>query len=185
MGAAMKVLVARVPTKAVRDQKMNDLQKKPVRVLAIDPGFDRMGIAVVEGDPSRPTLVWSDCVLPPKGTVEERLSVIQRAVAEAITKYEPDVFALEALFFSSNVKTALGVAEARGAVLAAAGEAGCRVIECSPQEVKLAVTGYGAADKKAVAQMLPHLLTLPPKKRLDDELDAIAVGICALTKSRR
>ena len=163
---------------------MNDAPKKIVRVLAIDPGFDRMGMAVVEGDPSRPTLVWSDCLTPAKGTVEKRLAAVYRAAAEAIKEHAPDVFALEGLFFSSNVKTALGVAEARGAVLAAAGAAGCRVIECSPQEVKLAVTGYGAADKKAVASMIPHLLTLPPKKRLDDELDAIAVGICALTKSR-
>lgn len=159
--------------------------KKIVRVLAIDPGFDRMGIAVIEGDPSKPTLVWSDCVTPTKGTVEERLAAVQQAVTEAIEKYTPDVFALEGLFFSTNVKTALGVAEARGAVLAAAGAAGCRVVECSPQEVKLAVTGYGAADKKAVANMIPHLLTLPPKKRLDDELDAIAVGIAALAKSPR
>ncbi|MDR3547899.1 MAG: crossover junction endodeoxyribonuclease RuvC [Candidatus Pacebacteria bacterium] len=158
--------------------------KKHVRVLAIDPGFDRMGIAVVEGDPSRPTLVWSDCVTPPKGGVEERLAVIYKVVSDALAEYVPDVFALETLFFSTNVKTALGVAEARGAVLAAAGKVGCRVIECSPQEVKLAVTGYGAADKAAVAKMIPHLLTLPPRKRLDDELDAIAVGIAALSKSR-
>lgn len=159
-------------------------ERKIVRVLAIDPGFDRMGIAVIEGDPSKPTLVWSDCVLPPKGEVEERLAFISDSVNSAIQKYAPDIFALEKLFFSTNVKTALGVAEARGAVLATAGSAGCRVVECSPQEVKLAVTGYGAADKKAVANMVPKLIALPPKKRLDDELDAIAVGIAALSKSR-
>jgi crossover junction endodeoxyribonuclease RuvC len=164
---------------------MNGSAKKIVRVLAIDPGFDRMGMAVIEGDPSKPTLVWSDCVSPPKGAVEERLAAVYKAAADAIKKYSPDVFAVETLFFSTNVKTALGVAEARGAVLAAAGVAGCRVVECSPQEVKLAVTGYGAADKKAVANMIPHLLTLPPKKRLDDEMDAIALGISALTKSRK
>ena len=73
------------------------------------------------------------------------------------------------------------VAEARGAVLAAAGKAGIEVQEYSPQEVKLAVTGYGAADKKAVAMMIPHLIALPPRKRLDDELDAVALGIAALT----
>jgi crossover junction endodeoxyribonuclease RuvC len=69
-------------------------------------------------------------------------------------------------------------------VLVAGGNAGLHAIECSPQEVKLAVTGYGAADKAAVMNMVPKLIALPPKKRLDDELDAIAVGIAALTKRR-
>jgi crossover junction endodeoxyribonuclease RuvC len=76
----------------------------------------------------------------------------------------------------------MSVAEARGAVLAAAGKAGVTVQEYSPQEVKLAVTGYGASDKKAVASMIPKLISLPEKKRLDDELDAIALGIAALTR---
>lgn len=151
-----------------------------MRILAIDPGFDRMGIAVLEGDASRPTLVWSDCVCPPKGEKEMRLSKIEQAVATAIRKYQPDVFALETLFFSTNKKSALGVAEARGAALSAAGAAGVTVREFSPGTVKLAVTGDGRADKAAVARMVPKLVSLSPKKRLDDELDAIAVGIAAL-----
>lgn len=153
-----------------------------MRILAIDPGYDRLGIAVVEGDPSRPTLVWSDCVLPEKGAPAERLATVSAAVSDALRKYRPDALGIETLFFSTNVKTALGVAEARGAVLAAAGLAEVPIIECTPQQVKLAVTGYGNADKKAIAQMVPKLITLPPKKRLDDELDAIAVGISALAQ---
>lgn len=151
-----------------------------MRVLAIDPGFDRLGIAVLEGDASKPTLVWSDCVQPPKGDKEMRLARVRAAVAVAITEYTPDVFALETLFFSTNKKTAFGVAEARGAALSAAGDAGIVVREYSPGTVKLAVTGNGRADKVAVAHMIPRLLSLPKKKRLDDELDAIAVGITAL-----
>lgn len=151
-----------------------------MRILAIDPGYDRLGIAIVEGDPSRPSLLWSDCVLPPKGALEERLACVSSAVRSAIEKYAPDALGIETLFFSINKKTALGVAEARGAILAAAGIASLPVIECSPQQVKLAVTGHGGADKKAVAQMIPRLIPLPPKKRLDDELDAIAIGITAL-----
>jgi crossover junction endodeoxyribonuclease RuvC len=151
-----------------------------MRILAIDPGYDRLGIAVVEGNASKPTLVWSDCVLPAKGTSEKRLAEVALAVTAAIATYAPDALGIETLFFSINKKTALGVAEARGAVLAAAGIASLPVIECSPQQVKLAVTGYGGADKKAVAQMIPRLLFLPEKKRLDDELDAIAIGITAL-----
>ncbi len=154
-----------------------------MRILAIDPGYDRMGIAVIEGNPSKPTYIWSDCILPPKGKKEERLGVVQQASERAIQEYQPDAIALESIFFSTNVKTAIGVAEARGAVLASAGRASLEVIECSPQEVKLAVTGYGAADKTSVMTMVPRLIELPPKKRLDDELDAIALAIAALTKS--
>lgn len=150
------------------------------RVLAIDPGYDRLGIAVVEGDPSRPTLLMSDCVLPPKGTPAERLACIWRAVEEAIETYAPDALGIETLFFSINKKTALGVAEARGVVLGVAGVASLPVIECSPQQVKLAVTGHGGANKTAIGRMIPRLLVLPKKKFLDDELDAIAVGITAL-----
>ena len=155
-----------------------------MRILAIDPGYDRLGIAVIEGNPSRPTLLWSDCVLPDKGAPEERLACVSRTVTAAIKTYTPDTLGIETLFFSINKKTALGVSEARGAVLAAAGRASLPVIECSPQQVKCAVTGYGGADKTAIAHMIPRLLVLPEKKYLDGELDAIAIGITALAAGR-
>ena len=151
-----------------------------MRILAIDPGYDRLGIAVIEGDPSRQTLLMSACVIPKKGAREERLARVFSAVTDAIVEYAPAALALETLFFSINKKTALGVAEARGAILAAAGNASLPVIECSPQQVKLAVTGHGGSCKAAVAAMIPRLLLLSEKKRLDDELDAIAIGITAL-----
>lgn len=151
-----------------------------MRILAIDPGYDRLGIAVLEGDPSRPTLIMSECVIPEKGAPEARLARVSRAVEDAVGTHRPNAVALETLFFSKNVKTALGVAEARGAVLAAAGRAGLPVIECSPQTVKLAVTGHGSADKASIARMVPKLVPLSVRKRLDDELDAIALGIAAL-----
>jgi crossover junction endodeoxyribonuclease RuvC len=157
---------------------------KGMRILAIDPGFDRLGIAVVEGNPSHPTLVWSECVQPPKGDKEMRLAVVASAVRDALRTYTPDYFALETLYFSTNKKTALGVAEARGVALGVAGEAGVPVREISPGTVKLAVTGNGRADKKAIARMIPLLVALSPKKRLDDEFDAIAVGIAALSMGK-
>ena len=155
-----------------------------MRILAIDPGYDRLGIAVLEGDPSRPKFIMSECVEPAKGAREERLTEVSDAVASAIRTYAPDALAIEKLFFSVNKKTALGVAEARGAVLAEAGKVGLLVIECSPQEVKLAVTGHGGARKADIAGMVPRLIALPEKKRLDDELDAIAIGITALALGR-
>jgi crossover junction endodeoxyribonuclease RuvC len=151
-----------------------------MRILAIDPGYDRLGIAVVEGDASHPVLVWSGCVTPEKGPSALRLAHVLKAVTEAIVTYTPDALAIETLFFSINKKTAFGVAEARGAVLAAAGTASLPVVEYSPQQVKSAVTGHGGADKSAVARMIPLLLKLPVRKRLDDELDAIGIGITAL-----
>lgn len=156
-----------------------------MRVLGIDPGFDRLGLAVIEGDPSRPTHIWSECVMPAKGTQDERLAAVYRAVRAAISTHSPDLVALETLYFSTNKKSAMAVAEARGAVLSAAGEAGLPVSEHAPGTVKLAVTGSGRADKKAVMSMVPKLLALPPKKRLDDEFDAIAVAICALSTAGR
>lgn len=152
-----------------------------MRILAIDPGFDRLGMAIVEGTASKPVVLWSDCVQPPKGLKEERLAAVHAAIGRAAKEYAPDIFALETLYFSTNKKTALGVAEARGAALSAASEAGLSVREYAPGTIKVAVTGNGRADKKAIAKMVPLLVSLPPRKRLDDELDAIAVGITALS----
>ncbi len=117
---------------------------------------------------------------PEKGAHEDRLASVSNAVTATIKEYAPDALAIETLFFSSNKKTAFGVAEARGAILAAAGHASLPVVEYSPQQVKSAVTGNGRADKAAVARMIPLLLILPKKKRFDDEWDAIAIGITAL-----
>lgn len=156
-----------------------------MRILGIDPGYDRLGVAVVEGDPSKPTLIMSTCVLPAKGASAERLALVSRAITEAIIEYVPDALAIETLFFGVNKKTAMGVAEARGAILAAAGIASLPVVESTPQQIKVAITGHGGADKKAVAAMIPRLLTLPKRKRLDDEFDAIAVAITALASQTR
>ena len=98
-------------------------------------------MAVIEGDSSRPTWVWSDCITPAKGLPEERLAAVGQAVCAAIKTHRPDVLAVETLFFSTNKKTALAVAEARGAILAVAGAEGVTVLEFSPGTVKLAVSG--------------------------------------------
>lgn len=151
-----------------------------MRILAIDPGYDRLGVAILEGNASRPVLIWSDCITPKRGARAERLAEVSQTITNAIKEYSPDALAIETLFFNKNIKTAVGVAEARGAILAVAGSISLPVIEYSPQQVKSAVTGHGGADKAAVSRMIPKLLTLPPKKRTDDELDAIALGITAL-----
>jgi len=143
------------------------------RSIAIDPGYDRMGAAVFEGS----TLIHSECFEPPKGGFAERLRAIHERVAALITEYSPSSLALETLFFSKNQTTAIKVAEARGVIELAAAEASIPVVEYSPQAVKTAVTGSGNADKEGVKKMAMLLLKLPEKKRLDDEYDAIALGV--------
>jgi crossover junction endodeoxyribonuclease RuvC len=151
-----------------------------MRILAVDPGFDRLGVAVVEGTLSKPILIFSDCITPPKGEKHERLAHILQEIDTLIVSHSPEVFALETLFFTNNARTAIGVAQARGVLLALAGKHKLAVVELSPQQIKVAVTGSGSAKKEAVAKMIPYLVQLPEKKRLDDEFDAIACGICAL-----
>ncbi len=143
------------------------------KVLAIDPGYDRMGIAVMEGN----KLLFSECFSPKKGVMAKRLGEIFEKVTALATLHTPDALAVETIFFSKNQKTAIAVAEARGVIIAAAACAHITVYEYSPQAVKIAVTGSGNAAKDAVIRMVEKLIVLPKKKRLDDEYDAIALAI--------
>ena len=143
------------------------------RSIAIDPGYDRLGIAVFEGT----ELIHSECYTPQKGAVPERLSAVFVHVTKLIKKYKPTSLAIESLFFNKNQKTAIHVAEARGAITVAAMQLGVTVHEYSPQAVKIAVTGSGNAAKDGVIRMVDRLVELPKRKRLDDEYDAIALGI--------
>lgn len=158
-----------------------------MRVLAIDPGFDRLGIAVVEKADGPEKVVFSECFLTDKAdSFYVRLAAVGARVMEMIDTYGPDALALETLFFSTNAKTAMRVAEARGVIIYQAASQGIPVAEYSPQDVKIAVTGYGRATKNQVTDMARRLARLDPaKKTLDDEMDAIAVGLahCAMYKT--
>lgn len=142
--------------------------------IAVDPGYDRVGIAVFEGT----TLLHSECFTPPKGELPDRLLGVYDRVRLLIQEFRPTSLAIETLFFNKNQKTAIAVAEARGAIVVAARGEGVEVYEYSPQAVKIAVTGSGVAAKDAVIRMVERLTSLPKKKRLDDEYDAIALGLC-------
>jgi crossover junction endodeoxyribonuclease RuvC len=157
-----------------------------MRVLAIDPGYDRLGVAVMEYMDGKEHLVFSTCVLTDKKSdLVDRLFVIGTTVSELITAHQPDTVAIETLFFNKNIKTAIGVAQARGIILYLAKKAGCVVHEFGPQEIKVAVTGYGNSDKDAVFSMVNRLVPNVPKNALDDEYDAIAVGITCLAQFGR
>lgn len=149
------------------------------KTIAIDPGYDRLGIAVFDGT----TLIHSECFVPPKGEFPTRLFTIHTHVSEILKEHKPKSLALETLFFSKNQKTAIKVAEARGVIQECAAAFGVSVVEYSPQAVKIAVTGSGNAEKSAVMRMIEKLVVLPKKKRLDDEYDAIALGIAHTASS--
>lgn len=148
-------------------------------ILAIDPGYDRCGVALIRVGHTA-TVEHSWCITTNKKDSQQiRLAYIYRAIEEAVATYTPAAIALETLFFSVNKKTALLVAEARGVVVVIAGLHNIPLIELSPQEVKMAMTGIGNADKTAVQKMVALTLKIDISNKLDDEIDAIALGMAA------
>ena len=156
-------------------------------VLAIDPGFDRIGLAVMMLERGKPKLLFSQCLKTDSKKVRsERLLAIGQKIKDVIKKWQPEALAVETLFFNTNITSAIGVAEARGIIIYEAAKAGMEIFEYGPQAIKIAVTGYGKADKVQMATMVKKLVNLPEKssKRLDDEVDAIAVGITHLATKK-
>lgn len=149
-----------------------------IRVISVDPGYDRLGIAVIEKKPgSKERLIFSDCCqTSPKESFVMRLTQVISLFKEKIAEYKPNFFAVETLFFSSNTSTAMRVAEVRGALLFIAKEAGLAIMEINPMQIKLAVTGDGKSDKAQMIKMI-QLITGLQKKAKDDEYDAIATGV--------
>lgn len=157
-----------------------------MRILGIDPGFERIGIAVIERKPKeKDTLVYSACfktkaVLP----FHERLALIGGEIERMIKEYQPRALAIEKLYFTTNAKTVMGVAEARGVIVYSASRNNLDIFEYTPPQIKVAVTGFGKADKKMVATMVPKLIKISTKIKSDDELDAIAIALTCLACER-
>lgn len=151
-----------------------------MKLLAIDPGFERIGIAVIEKTlKGKEVLLYSDCFkTSPKIPFVERLNLIGGEVARVIKEWDPSAFAIEKLYFATNKTTAMGVAEARGVLCYEAARAGLHFFEYTPIQIKVATTGYGKATKDQVLSMTAKLISLPEnKKMIDDEVDAIAIGL--------
>ena len=158
-----------------------------MRVLGIDPGFGLMGIAVVEKERgARERVLFSACVTT-DGTdpFPIRLTLVVNRVRQVMKKWKPDIVALETLLISKNQKTAMRVAETRGALIYAAETLGFRTREYSPSEIKLSAGGHGRADKKDVEKMVRLLVSFPKEKVLDDEIDAVAVALTAIARDRK
>ena len=150
-----------------------------MRVLGIDPGLGRTGVAVVEGRAGSLHLVVADC-LETDGAQGDgaRLLDLSRRLARLAGDLHPDVAAVERLFFSTNRATAMRVSEARGVILCAMAAAAVPVVEYTPNEVKESVAGYGGATKHQVMRMCASLLGVERIAGPDDTADACAVAIC-------
>jgi crossover junction endodeoxyribonuclease RuvC len=152
-----------------------------VRIFGIDPGSDRTGYGCVETDGRRHQLIACGAITArPGDPFPERLARIHRELTELLEACRPASVALENLFHASNARSALKLGHARGVAMLAAVQAGCRVAEYTPAEVKRAIVGYGRAEKRQVQQMVKLLLGLDKVPTPHDAADALAVAICHL-----
>lgn len=148
-------------------------------ILGIDPGTAALGYGIVERHGDRLRAVdWGCLETSPDLTLGERLVAIHDCVDELIVTHEPAVVAVERLYFSRNVQTAMAVGHARGVVLLAAAKARRPVREATPNEVKSAVAGYGAADKEQVSRMVQLVLGMTSRPTPNDAADALAIAVC-------
>ncbi|HEX5590068.1 MAG TPA: crossover junction endodeoxyribonuclease RuvC [Candidatus Limnocylindrales bacterium] len=154
-------------------------------VLGIDPGTAALGWGIVDRTGGTLRLIDAGCLATSADLgLPERLLAVHRFVAELIARHDPEIVAVERLFFSRNAQTAFAVGQARGVVLLAAAETGRVVREATPSEVKVAVTGSGTADKEQVGRMVAVVLGLGAPPRPDDAADALAVAIWAANSER-
>jgi crossover junction endodeoxyribonuclease RuvC len=150
-------------------------------ILGIDPGYDRLGVALVKKEKGQEELIFSDCFLSSnKDSLGERLLMVGDKLEKVIKDYRPDNVATEKLYFTANQKTAMAVAEARGVISYLSAKYKIPLFEYAPPEIKLTVTGYGNANKKQVAEMIPRLIKVDKDVKYDDEYDAIAIALTHL-----
>ena len=167
-------------------------------ILGIDPGFERLGIAVLEKNKNerKEKVLFSECFhTSVKLEFSERLLLIGKEVKNVIKKFKPDILAIETLFLTTNQKTVMHVAETRGVVIYEASCNKLEIFEASPPQIKIAITGYGKANKEQVMKMVKILVDIDNKKTYpndhsigresDDELDAIAIALTAFACIKR
>jgi crossover junction endodeoxyribonuclease RuvC len=156
-----------------------------VIILGIDPGTAALGYGIIDRNGGRLRAIDHGCLeTSPDLPLPERLVLIHRLVSDLIELHSPDLVGVERLFFSRNAQTAFAVGQARGVVLLAAGQHGVTVREATPNEVKSAVAGYGAADKEQVKRMVGIVLGMAAPPEPDDAADALAVAICIANRER-
>lgn len=154
-------------------------------ILGIDPGFAITGYGIIKYDNNRFKVLDYGAITTDSGLrLSDRLLVLYNKLEELIDSYNPDVFAIEELFFNKNIKTALNVGHGRGVVLLAAAKSNKDIFEYTPLQVKQSVVGYGRAQKTQIQQMVKMILNLREVPKPDDVADALAVAICHAHSSR-
>lgn len=150
-----------------------------LRVLGIDPGYAIVGVGVIDyNNISFKPVYFTAVTTPAKTDFPIRLQMIYDGILEIIEKFKPDAMSIEKLFYNTNSKTVIDVAEARGVILLAAKQKNIPIYEYTPLQVKQAVTGYGKADKRQVMELTRQLLNLKKVPKPDDTADALAIAIC-------
>ncbi len=156
-----------------------------MRILGIDPGYDRCGVALLLHENGRDTLVESTCITTARGDdFSLRLTKVVNEVSAYLDRCLPDCVAIETLYVTNNQKTAMRVAEVRGALLYVAACRNVRVIELNPRTVKQSVLADGRGDKRQMVQMVRRLVVMDDRVRLDDEYDAIGIALAATQLAR-
>lgn len=148
-------------------------------ILGIDPGYAIVGFGLVESGGTRQKMVACGAINTPAGVrLSARLWQISNDLEELICRFKPDALAIEELYFNNNVTTGIGVAQARGVILMTAEKMSLPIYEYNPSQVKMAVVGYGKAEKRQVMDMTKRLLGLSAVPKPDDAADAVAIALC-------
>ncbi len=150
-----------------------------MKIFGIDPGYGRLGVAIVEKDNRGiNSLIYSGCLeTDAREDIYERFSLVGKEVVRILEKHKPENVAIESLFLAKNQKTAMRVAEIRGIIIYEAIRKGLPVFEYTPLQIKTAITGDGTSDKNRIIKMVNLLIKIDKKILLDDEYDAMAVAL--------
>ena len=150
-----------------------------MRILGIDPGIATIGFGIVDSDKGKQRLVKCGVITTPAHTsLSSRLSLIYTDMCEILEVFKPDAVSIEELFFNTNITTGIAVAHGRGVILLACQNAGVKIYEYTPLQVKQAVVGYGRAEKSQVMDMVKRICNLPAPPKPDDAADAVALALC-------
>ncbi len=148
-------------------------------VIGIDPGLATVGFGVIRSEDNCVTPLSYGCIrTSPEKQTPQRLLDIYTEINELFEKYSPEIIAMEKLFFTNNVTSAMNVSEARGVIFLAAQQKGIPVVEYTPAQVKQAITGSGRADKRQMQEMITRLLGLDELPRPDDAADGLSIALC-------
>ncbi len=150
-----------------------------MRILGIDPGYAIVGYGVLEYDNTRFKVInYGAITTEPDTPFDKRLAEIYNDICSILNMFKPDCMSIEKLYFNTNITTGIDVAHARGVTMLAAVQRGVPIFEYTPLQVKVAVTGYGRAEKHQVQEMIKNILRLKEVPKPDDTADALAIAIC-------